>query len=138
MKPVPILAVAAALSLLVGCTTDRIPYSAMHNARYSAIGENPFWMVAIDRTKVVLTVGAGTDNRPGALSRHAFDGAVRQDIGDSTRWEAGRGTGVVAVEARPGPCTAGGRDYEDRVVVTLSGRMMEGCGGRQISGRRDR
>ncbi len=53
------------------------------------------------------------------------------------RWESGSGTEVITVEARPGPCTTGGRDFEDKVIVALSGRSFEGCGGRQIQGKRD-
>lgn len=138
MKVLLILGVPLAVSLLAGCTAHRAPFSAMGNPRYAAIGENPFWMAAINGRRIVLTLGAGPGTRPGSLNNHSYAGVVRQQTGDITRWEAGKGTGVIAVEARPGPCTAGGREYTDRVTIGLSGRMLEGCGGMEISGRRGR
>lgn len=138
MKPVPALGLPLALLLLAGCAGDRVPYNPMGNPAYSAIGENPFWMAAVDGRRIVLTLGPEPGTRPGGLNRHSYPRIGPPATSGAMRWEAGDGAAVIAVEARPGPCTSGGRTFTDRVTVTLSGRMLEGCGGRQIEDERGR
>ncbi|HEU0135118.1 MAG TPA: hypothetical protein VFR28_09865, partial [Allosphingosinicella sp.] len=65
----------------------------------------------------------------GELQSFEYPGAVPTVAGGVRRWQAGEGVSVIAIEARPGACSAGGRRYPDTVVVTLSGRMFNGCGG---------
>jgi uncharacterized membrane protein len=103
--------------------------------RYAALGSEPFWMLAIGDDAIVLTLGPDTGAR--GLNEVAFQRVLPREEGGVRRWESGEGTRVIGVEARPGPCRdRGGRIYEDKVTVTLSGRMLGGCGGRMIRGGR--
>ena len=136
MKIAPLLGAACAFSVMAGCTTSSSPYSPIRDASYQALGENPFWMVSIGDDKIVLTLPPDPGTRPSALNSHAFPRVLPRTENGVKRWESGSGTEVITVEARPGPCTTGGREFEDKVRVTLSGRMFEGCGGRQIQGKR--
>ena len=101
-----------ALLALAGCATPATtPFSPVRDFQYGALGHDPFWMVAIGNDQIVLP----------------------REVDGARRWESGEGTQVIAIEARPADCTAGGRRYEDRVTVTLSGRMLQGCGGRELA-----
>ena len=128
-----------ALLLLAGCQTPPAPYSPVSEVAYAAIGANPLWMVAIGDDAIVLTLGAEDQSGgPRDLHSHAFARTLPRVTDGVTRWESGEGTEVIAIEARPGPCTgARGPRYEDSVTVSLSGRQLSGCGGRIIGrGRR--
>ncbi|MDQ8757335.1 hypothetical protein RCO27_13980 [Sphingosinicella sp. LHD-64] len=117
------------LLLLAGCETTQQPYAPVDNVRYSAVGEEPFWLLNIGDDRIVLRMAdAGQDAVwPRTLPR-TVDG-VRT-------WQSGDGTGVITVEARPGPCiNARERRFEDRVTVRLSGHGLIGCGGRLLGER---
>lgn len=128
----------AALAL-VGCAADdrSLPYAPVRHVQYSAIGSDPFWMVAIGDDAIVLTLGAEGGRADGGLESYAYPRVLPRSDGDLRTWESGDGTGVITVQARPGPCDgAGGLRYEDHVRVRLSGRELSGCGGRHLPGRR--
>jgi uncharacterized membrane protein len=131
MKP---LALLLPLLLLAGCQTDGRPYSPVENVRYTALGEDPFWMVTIGDDRIVLTFGPDPGAAPGELRSHEFPRTLPRTIDGVRRWESGQGTAVISIEAADGPCEASGRRYEDRVTVRLSGRELQGCGGRAAEG----
>lgn len=120
----------ASLLLLAACATSPRPYAPVDNVRYSAIGAEPFWMVTIGDDRIVLRIGQ--DRRE--IRDVSYPRTLPVTQGDLTRWQSGAGTQVITVEARslPEPCEQSGRRYEDHVRVMLSGRMLEGCGGRLI------
>ncbi|MFN3725164.1 MAG: hypothetical protein ACK4SZ_02550 [Allosphingosinicella sp.] len=118
------------LTLLAACQTSSQPYAPIDNVRYSAIGADPFWMVTIGDDRIVLRIG-----QPGSDVRDiSYPRTLPVIQGNLTRWQSGEGTQVITVEARrmPERCEHSGRRYEDHVRVMLSGRMLEGCGGRLI------
>lgn len=117
------------LSLGACAAGDSAPFSPVGAFRYGALGHDPFWMVAIGDDRIVLTLGPQEQ-----LASYDYPRALPSESGGVRRWESGEGTQVIAIEARPGPCTAGPRSYADHVRVTLSGRMFEGCGGREVLG----
>ncbi|HEY0447024.1 MAG TPA: hypothetical protein VGD19_11285 [Allosphingosinicella sp.] len=121
---------------LAGCAADSAPepYSPVGSFAYGAISHDPFWMVAIGEDSIVLTLGPEGGRADGELTSVAYPRSLPREEGGVRRWQSGEGTQVIAIEARPGPCTTGGRSYEDRVRVKLSGRMLEGCGGRETGG----
>jgi uncharacterized membrane protein len=133
-----ILLPLAALALAGCAAADRSrPYAPVRNVQYSAIGHDPFWMVAIGDDRIVLTLGPEGGRADGALESYAFPRTLPRAEGDVRTWQSGAGTGVIAIEARPGPCDgAGGMRFEDHVRVRLSGRELTGCGGRQLPQRR--
>ncbi|MDT9597420.1 hypothetical protein [Sphingosinicella rhizophila] len=135
MKKAMIFAAASTFCSLAGCATSSTPYSPVRDASYSALGEDPFWMVAIGDDKIVLTLPADPGTRR-SLNSHIYPRVLPRTTGGVKRWESGEGAAVITIEARPGPCATGGKEFEDRVRVTLSGRAFEGCGGRQIRGKR--
>jgi uncharacterized membrane protein len=92
-------------------------------------------MVTVGDDQIVLTQGAAGGAADGEFSEATYPRALPVEQGGVRRWESGAGTEVIAIEARPGPCSDGGRNYEDKVKVYLSGVMLEGCGGREIGGR---
>lgn len=118
------------LILLAACATTPRPYAPVDNVRYSAIGAEPFWMVTIGDDRIVLRLG----QEGWQVSDIAYPRTLPVTQGDLTRWQSGEGTQVITVEARqlPEPCEQSGRHYEDHVRVMLSGRMLEGCGGRLL------
>jgi uncharacterized membrane protein len=87
------------------------------------MGAEPFWMLSIGDDRIVLRqAGQGDRIWPRTLPR-SQDGA--------RSWTSGEGAGAIAVEARPGPCTAENeRVYEDEVLVRVAGAALRGCGGR--------
>ncbi len=118
------------LTLLAACQTSSRPYAPVDTVRYSAIGGEPFWMVTIGDDRIVLRIGqAGSGVRDIAYPR-----TLPVTQGNLIRWQSGQGTAVITVEARrmPAACEQGGRRYEDHVRVMLSGRVLEGCGGRLL------
>ena len=122
------------LLALCGCETYRSePYAPVENVRYSAIGENPFWMVTIGDDRIVLRIGDEAGEREDAV----WPRTLPRTVGGARIWESGEGTQVIAIEARSGPCEGSrGQVYEDQVKVGLSGRELSGCGGRLVSGGR--
>lgn len=128
----------AALALAACAADDRsAPYAPVRNVQYSAIGHDPFWMVAIGDDRIVLTLGAEGGRADGGLESYAFPRVLPRGDGELRTWHSGDGAGTLTVQARPGPCDgAGGLRFEDHVRVRLSGRELVGCGGRQIPGRR--
>jgi uncharacterized membrane protein len=131
MKPLP-----AALSLLLlpiaGCATSDAPYSPTREVQFSAIGQEPFWLLSVGRSKIVLTFGPGEAGNS-SLRDQEYRG-VRTSFADGIkRWDAGDGTAVISVEARPGECTGPrGARFAEQVRVRLGGRELHGCGGRPI------
>jgi uncharacterized membrane protein len=121
------------LLVLAGCTATQ-PYAPIRDVHYSALGQNPFWMLAIGDDRVVLTFGPAPGGRPGELRSHSYPRVLPRTEDGVRRWQSGEGTAVIDVEARPGPCTGSrGARYEDEVRIRLSGRELSGCGGRRLS-----
>jgi len=122
----------AALLLIpavAACATTTQPYAPVRDLRYSAVGEQPFWLLAIGDDRIVLRLGEAGEE--GVWPR-----TLPRTMDNVRRWESGEGTNVISIEARPGPCTgSGGRQFEDNVTVRLSGRELTGCGGRLIGER---
>ena len=119
--------------LASACQTASRPYAPVDNVRYSAIGQDPFWMVTIGDDAIVLASGPD----PGAESRrmrsYRYPRTLPRTVDGVRRWESANGTAVISVEATPGPCNgSGGVRYRDRVRVRLSGREMFGCGGPRL------
>lgn len=123
--------------LLAGCASEQPQvYAPVKNIRYGAISHDPFWLVSIGDDRIVLTTGPSGGRADGELDSYAYPRPLPIFKDGVRRWESGNGTAVIAVEAREGPCSTGGHSYQDRVKVYLSGRTMEGCGGREIAERR--
>jgi uncharacterized membrane protein len=126
-----------ALIALAGCSTaGEAPYSPVSDFQYGAISHDPFWLVSIGDDKIVLTLGPEGGRADGELDSYEYARVLPRTINGVRRWESGEGTQVIAIEAHRGPCTTGGHTYADRTKVFLSGRMMEGCGGREVAGSR--
>jgi uncharacterized membrane protein len=129
----PLLAVA----LLAGCATAPRPYSPVEDVSYSAVGHDPFWSLAIGDDAIVLSLPPAPGSREILSTR--YPRVLPRTVDGIRRWESGEGTAVISVEARNGPCTGSrGIRYADTVRVRLSGRELEGCGGRLLSGGRGR
>jgi uncharacterized membrane protein len=110
-----------------GCASTPQAYNPVQHPFYSAIGENPFWMVAIGDDRIVLRLsgaeGAAPEELvwPRTLPRIAEGGRI---------WQSGEGSRVISIESRPETCTdSRGMRYQDHVRVRLSGRELNGCGG---------
>lgn len=100
---------------------------------YSAIGHAPFWMVTIGDDRIVLRLGHDGGEWAEEYDDIVFPRTLPRTEGGFRTWEAGDGTAVITIQARPGPCEgARGRRYEDHVRVRLSGRELSGCGGRLV------
>jgi uncharacterized membrane protein len=132
MKP---LILAPILAALAGCATGGTPLNPVKDFQYGAIGHDPFWLISIGDDRIVLTLGPEGGRADGELVSYDYPRALPRTADGVRRWESGDGTKLITVEARPGPCTTGGRTYQDRAIISLSGRVMEGCGGREIPGR---
>ena len=118
------------LAMLGACETTPRPYNPVEDVRYSALGQDPFWLLTIGDDRIVLRTGEGGEVVwPRTLPR-TWEGV--------TSWEAGEGTQVISVEARRGACRdSRGRVFEDEVRIRLSGRELNGCGGRILDGAQD-
>jgi uncharacterized membrane protein len=124
------------LLALAGCSTmDDEPYSPVGEFQYGAMGHDPFWMVAIGDDQIVLTMGPPGGRADGELTSTSYPGVLPQVTDGVRRWESSEGTKVIAIEARAADCTTGGRHYPDSVTVKLSGRILEGCGGEELTER---
>jgi uncharacterized membrane protein len=128
---------AAALALaLSACAAGREPYAPVRDPVYTALGHDPFWLVTIGDDRMVLTLGPPGGRADGGLDSYAFPRVLPRTDGDVRRWESADGPATLTVEARPGPCEgSAGMRFEHHVRVTLSGRALTGCGGRQLAGR---
>ena len=128
MRRAAVPALLPPLLLLAGCATwGERPYAPIENVRYTAIGHDPFWLATIGDESIVLTLGDEGGRADGALETWAYPRVLPRTLDGVTRWESGDGAGVIAIEARPGPCAgSSGRRYEDHVRVTLSGRELAG------------
>lgn len=125
-----------ALIALAGCASGtQTPFSPVNDFQYGAISHDPFWLVSIGDDRIVLTMGPAGGRADGELNSYEYPRVLPRTVNGVRRWESGQGTQVIAIEARPGPCATGGRTYEDHVKVYLSGRVMTGCGGREVPGR---
>ena len=127
----------AALLLLAACqTSSREPYAPVRDVRYQALGSEPFWVLTIGDDIIELDAGL---NREGVEEGGpaTWPRTLPRTVDGVRTWESGDGTSVISIEARPGPCTTEGQEiYEDQVRIRLSGRELNGCGGRLI-GRED-
>ena len=116
--------------LLAACAQHPRPYAPVENVRYSAIGYDPFWMVTIGDDDIVLTLAPDPGTRGDRLNSHRYPRTLPRTADGVRRWESGDGTAVISVEAAEQDCQgSGGRIYRDRVMVRLSGREPQGCGG---------
>ena len=97
------------LLLAGGCQTASRPYAPVDNVRYSAIGQEPFWMVTIGDDAIVLA----SSPDPGAESRrvrnYRYPRTLPRTVDGVRRRGSANGTAVISVEAMPGPCDAGRR-----------------------------
>jgi uncharacterized membrane protein len=119
------------LFLAGGCETTPRPYAPVDNVRYSALGENPFWLLAIGDDRIVLRQSP----EEGDNSEAVWPRTLPRTVDGKRFWESGDGTQVITIETSPGPCAdSRGRNYEDHVRVRLSGRELNGCGGRLYRG----
>ncbi|QAY75213.1 hypothetical protein [Sphingosinicella sp. BN140058] len=124
----------AAATCAGGCAADPPPFAPVANVAYSAVGADPFWMVTIGDHRIVLTLGPAEGGK--GLVSHDYPRVLPRETETTTFWQSGEGTDVISIEARKESCEAGGRRFEDQVRVTLSGRMLQGCGGRLLAGGR--
>ena len=97
----------------------------MRNPVYQALGHEPGWQLAVGRREIALRFNAPD-------SRVARFGGIQPGVRGIKSWDAGGGIMVIGVDARRGPCEAGGMVFEDHVRVRLSGRELSGCGGRLL------
>jgi len=111
--------------LLAACATSPRPYAPVRNVRYQALGAEPFWLLTIGDDRIVLRTSEGGEA--------IWPRTMPRMEGETRIWQAGDGVQVIAVEARPGPCETDGEEvYADQVRVRLSGRELNGCGGRLL------
>ena len=123
-----LLLLTAAL-LAGGCATTSRPYNPVRQVHYSAIGETPFWMVAIGDDRIVLRLSG--ENGAAPPEDLVWPRTLPRIVDGVSTWQSGEGARMITIESRPRPCTdSRGQRYEDHVRVRLSGRELTGCGGR--------
>ena len=122
------------LLLAAACAVPPTEYGRTTALRYEAFGDPPLWRLSIGDDRLALTIH---DPALGPTST-SFEGVAARTEGETTRWRAGGdGPGGISVEARRETCIAAdGTRYEDQVTVRLSGRQLEGCGGKRVIRRR--
>jgi hypothetical protein len=126
MKPL----LYSALSLAVACSAPPQPHAPVREPDYTALGAEPAWLLTIGEERIVLSFGRQGGRMRDMVYRR---GAARIEDG-VRRWDGGEGVAVIGVEAWRRPCQgAGGATFEDVVRVRLSGRELNGCGGRMLS-----
>lgn len=120
------LPVMFAFVAVAACATGQRPYAPVDNVRYQALGAEPFWYLAIGDDRIVL--------RSSDLDGEAvWPRTLPRTAGETRIWQSGNGAGAITIEARPGPCETEGEEiYADHVRVRLSGRELNGCGGRLL------
>jgi len=119
------------LLLAAGCTTAPAVYQPVADPIYTAIGRDPFWMVAIGDSRIVLRLPQ-PGGETGEVDDIIYPRVLPRTVGGVRTWQSGEGTEVITIEARPGPCDAGRQAFADHVRVRLSGRELNGCGGRPL------
>jgi hypothetical protein len=118
----------APLLLTQACATTPQAYNPVQHPFYSAIGENPIWMVAIGDDRIVLRL-CGEDGAP-ASQDHIWPRTLPRIVDGVRIWQSGEGAGAITIESRPETCIGSrGSRYVDHVRVRLSGRELNGCGG---------
>lgn len=128
-KPTLLLAPIA----LAACGTNPDVIGPKDHFEYGAISHDPFWIASVGDDKIVLTRGPAGGRADGELVTQEFPRTLPvQEANGTRRWESARGTDFISVEARPGPCTTGGRTYADATRVLISGRELKGCGGPEV------
>jgi uncharacterized membrane protein len=128
MKHIPPL---FTIALLAGCAAAPRPYAPVADVSYSAVGHDPFWSLAIGDDAIVLSLPPAPGSRD--ILSQRYPRVLPRTLDGVRRWESGEGAAVISVEARNGPCTGSrGTRYADTVRVRLSGRELQGCGGRLI------
>ena len=130
MKPLPILVFAL---LAIGWASAPAVYQPVADPIYTAIGRDPFWMVAIGDSRIVLRLAQDPADPSGAVNDAVFPRVLPRTVGGVRTWQSGEGTAVITIEARPGPCEAGRQMFADHVRIRLSGRELSGCGGRPVN-----
>src|SRR3954453_24142970 len=87
----------APLLLAAGCATTPQAYNPVQHPFYSAIGENPFWMMTIGDDRIVLRLGGEN----GAAPREQIWPRTLPRLVDGTRiWQSGDGIRVITIESR--------------------------------------
>lgn len=122
----------AALMLAAGCASSPTVYQPIADPAYMAIGRDPFWMVAIGDSRIVLRLAQGAGEGSGEAADISWPRVLPRTVDGVRSWQSGEGTSVITIEARPGPCDAGRQRFADHVRVRLSGRELNGCGGRPL------
>ena len=125
-----------ALAGLVACASNQQPYAPVENVRYSAMGQNPFWMVTIGDDRIVLAMAPDPGARARELNSYSWPRTLPRTVDGVQRWESSTGTSAITVETMAGPCEASRAQFRDRVRVRLNGREFEGCGGPRVRPRR--
>ncbi len=128
----------AVLTLAAGCAPTPTVYQPVADPIYMAIGRDPFWMIAIGDSRIVLRTGGDPGSGSGAggsdeVADASWPRVLPRTVDGVRIWQSGEGTRVITIEARPGPCDAGRQRFADHVRVRLSGREMNGCGGRPLN-----
>jgi uncharacterized membrane protein len=121
------------LMVVGGCQTASRPYAPVENVRYTAIGQEPFWILTIGDDAIVLASSPDPGAQARRLRSYRYPRTLPRTVDGVRTWQSGDGTAVISVEATPGPCDgSGGVRYRDRVRVRLSGRELTGCGGPRL------
>lgn len=136
------LFLALPLLLATGCTTTTTFEAPVRNIAWQAIGQRPYWQVIIGDGQILFRA-------QGARTWEAWPRTLPRIVDGVRTWRAGEPANAIAIEARREPCTdEGGRQYEERVQVRLSGQSVDltasnrpiipfeqtltGCGGRLV------
>ena len=117
------------LLLAAGCETNRTPYSPVENVRYSAIGQEPFWMVTIGDDSIVLAFGPRSGRTCGEARRPPIPAHPAPPCRRRHHWTSLDGPGRIGTtrarvlaRARAAFAIATGARPPQR-------REMHGCGG---------
>lgn len=117
-------ALVAAVLLLGACATrgDDVA-SGAPQTEYSALGQEPAWALRIDRDRISY-------NGDGGRTRITVARPVSVATAVGQRYVTTR----IVVDIVPGGCddTLEGSGWNDRVVVSLGGRTLRGCGGPRL------
>jgi uncharacterized membrane protein len=128
----------AVLMLAAGCASTPTVYQPVADPTYMAIGRDPFWMIAIGDSRIVLRTGVNPGSQSGAggsdeVADVSWPRVLPRNVDGVRTWQSGEGTSVITIEARPGPCEAGRQRFADHVRARLNGRELNGCGGRPLN-----
>jgi uncharacterized membrane protein len=129
MKYLPLFAPLA----LAACASTPGVHAPVDMFEYGAISHDPFWLVSIGDDRIVLTRGPAGGRADGELTTTEFRRTLPvTNAAGTRRWESGKGTDFISLEAKAGPCTTGGRTYADKTRVLISGQELIGCGGPEV------